>query len=215
MNNKKKSTQSGQFTRKYRPKLLVKMVDNTAAINDLRKLIVKDSGRPSTYLFHGPSGCGKTTIARIYASHLGARDYYDIREINCSVDRGVEKIQKYMYEVYYAPRGDARVFIFDEGHRLTPEAQDSMLKILEEGPLNVYFIFCTTNPKKLNDTIRSRCVQFKLDRLSKEGSLQLLKKVCKAEGRNDISNDILESIAEKADRIPRIMLNLLERVILS
>jgi DNA polymerase III, gamma/tau subunits len=197
---------------KYRPITFEEMVGNESAIASLQKSITKKN-HSHVYLLSGPSGCGKTTVARIMAKTiLGASDIC-IDEINSSSDRGIDTAREIIQQMRYSPSdGNCTVFILDEAHMLNKLFMNAMLKSFEDVPEFVYFFICTTEPSKIITTIRNRCTEIKFKSLKVEELVQVIKRVCKLE-KVTIDNDVIETIAEKADGSPRKSLVLLERLI--
>jgi DNA polymerase III gamma/tau subunit len=107
--------------------------------------------------------------------------------------------------------GSVRMWLIDECHKLTGDAQNSMLKMLEDTPAHVYFLLCTTDPQKLIKTIRTRATEIKLVPLSHQELEQLIKRVVQKEGFK-VSDDIVEEIAEASDGSARKALVLLEQI---
>jgi DNA polymerase-3 subunit gamma/tau len=146
-----------------RPNTFDKVIGNKAVILGLKGLVAKrPADRPHTFLLHGPSGCGKTTLARIIAKEFGCDDVNTI-EINAANCRGIDTIRDISNSADLMPMfGVAKSYILDESHQLTSAAQEVLLKIIEDCPLHVYFIFCTTDPSKIILTIRNRCAKYEV-----------------------------------------------------
>jgi DNA polymerase III subunit gamma/tau len=197
---------------KYRPTTFEEMVGNESAIASLQKSITKKN-HSHVYLLSGPSGCGKTTVARIMAKTiLGASDIC-INEINSSSDRGIDTAREIIQQMRYSPSdGNCMVFILDEAHMLNKLFMNAILKAIEDTPEFVYFFICTTEPAKIITTIRNRCTEIKFKSLKVEELIQVIKRVCKLE-KVTIDNEVIETIAEKADGSHRKSLVLLERLI--
>src|SRR5690606_3369465 len=107
---------------------------------------------PHAMLFTGPSGCGKTTLARILRVKLRCSDN-DFQEINAADFRGIDSIRSMRQQVGAAPLGgDSRIWLIDEAHSMTADAQNAFLKLLEDTPRHVYFFLATTDPQKLKKT---------------------------------------------------------------
>ena len=145
---------------KYRPKRLADFLGNTETVQALRALMEREE-MPHTILFTGPSGTGKTTLARIVARRLQCSEH-DLQELNTADFRGIDTIRDVVRNMALCPMsGSCRVWILDEVHQLSKDAQHALLKALEDTPKHVYFLLATTDPAKLLPTIRTRCVTFK------------------------------------------------------
>ncbi len=128
-----------ELYKKHRPKEFKKMVGNVSTVQTLVNMIKRDT-LPHTILFHGPSGCGKTTLARILKNQLDCSDV-DFKELNCSDHRGVDTIREITRTMNMAPTGGkVRIWLLDEVHQMTKDAQNAALKIFEDTPNHVYFL---------------------------------------------------------------------------
>jgi len=196
---------------KYRPRTFDEIVGNEEVVESLKALLRKD-GVPHSFLFQGPSGCGKTTLARIVARELGCdeREFY---EYNVANVRGIDTIREIIQQCRFTPiRGRVKVYVLDECHQLTKDAQNALLKVLEDTPKHVYFILCTTDPEKLIKTIRTRCVTYSVTLLPTPKIVMLLKRVCESEGVN-FSPKLLREVARASGGCPRKALVILDSVI--
>lgn len=139
-----------------RPKTLDEVIGNEHILLPLAKQL-RDESLSQSIMITGKYGSGKTTLAKIIAGHLNA----EVHEIDCGSDGGVDK----MREVVEASQlsslfAKVKVFILDEVHGLSKQAQSALLKTLEEPRANLYFILLTTDTSKILPTIRSRCVLY-------------------------------------------------------
>jgi DNA polymerase-3 subunit gamma/tau len=129
---------------------------------------------------------------------LGASDIC-INEINSSSDRGIDTAREIIQQARYNPAdGNVTVFILDEAQKMVNTFMNAILKIVEEPPEFVYFFFCTTEPSKIITTIRNRCTEIKFKALGIEELSEVVNRVLKLE-KIKLSNEVVESIAEKAE----------------
>lgn len=200
-----------ELYKKYRPKSLDKVVGQSSSIKMLKSFLKKDK-LPHTLLFSGPSGCGKTTLARILKKELRCSKH-DFTELDCADFRGIEMVRTVKSRIHQAPmNGDCRIWLIDECHKMTTDAQNAFLKILEDTPGHVYFMLATTDPQKLLKTVRSRCTEIVVRTLTSKGILQLLQTVCKKE-KTKIPEEVSDKIIENCDGSARKALVLLNQVI--
>lgn len=199
------------LAKKYRPTKLDEVIGNENIITSLQNFSTNKT-KPHTYLFTGPYGCGKTTLASIYANLLGCTND-NIIELNMSSKNGVDDIRELEQEVpkvsMFSP---IKVFILDEVHQLTKAAQSAILKVIDSLPKDVYFILCTTEPKKLLSPVRSRCHTLEVKKPTIGLLIRHMNKILKAENRT-VSNEILNLIAEKSECHIRDALELLTAVL--
>lgn len=199
------------FHIKYRPPTLDQIKGNEKTVKTLKGLLDKED-HPHTYLLYGPTGCGKTTVARIIANTLGCGEN-DFREMNTADLRGIDTSREIISKSQYAPmQGEVLVWLIDECHKLTNDAQNALLKILEDTPSHVYFILCTTDPQKLLPTIKGRCSQFQLTPPSPEQIFALLRRIVREEGQ-ELDKQIYDQIIESSQCLPRTALQILEQVL--
>lgn len=199
---------------KYRPYDLSQVKGNADVVSALEGLLSEDKVKdcPHTFLLHGQTGCGKTTIGRIIAKMLGCVGD-DFIEINSASFRGIDTIREIINNSQFMPiEGVCRVWLIDECHKLTNDAQNALLKILEDTPSHVYFILCTTEPQKLIATIKGRCVQFQLLPPTETELKQLLRRIAHKEGE-ELEDNVLDQIVTNSKGFPRNALQILEMVL--
>lgn len=174
---------------KYRPKVFEDIVEQDS-IKQVLLNQMKNNNLKHSYLFCGGAGTGKTTTARIIASKMNDNLGKPI-EIDCATRNGVDDIRVIQEECRTKPlMGKYKIFILDEVHMLTVQAWNSMLKILEEPPEYVIFLFCTTDPQKIIATILSRVQRFNFQRISTEGIINRLKFIINCENNEHVEEPI-------------------------
>lgn len=187
------------------------------------------------YLFTGTRGTGKTTTARILAKALNCTGdpadgqlpcgecesckaikegrFLDVIEMDAASNNKVEQMRELIEKVNYPPMvGRYKVYIIDEVHMLTDSAENAFLKTLEEPPEHVIFILATTNPEKVRETIRSRCMRLDFRRVSEDDLIEGMDRICRRKQVN-ITRDALALVAQKADGSVRDGLSILEQCI--
>src|SRR6266511_1042701 len=228
------------LARKYRPKQFSDLIAQDHVAAALRGAVAQ--GRVAHgYLFAGPRGVGKTTAARILAMALncerrtsagegepcgecdacrriwtGAANL-DVVELDAASNRGVDDARDLRERAMYAASTESgsKVYIVDEAHMLTREAWNALLKILEEPPPRVVFVFATTEPQKIANTaapILSRLQRFDFRRIGPHAIVARLKEVAKAE-QLSVEDDALHLIAKSANGGMRDALSLLDQVL--
>jgi len=197
---------------KYRPTLFKRMYGNKEIIATLKGMLRDKSKFPQTLLFYGSTGVGKTTLARIIANKLECTRE-NLIEIDTAQFRGIDTVRDIRKNCQYTPLGGGvRVYIVDEVHKMTTDAQNAFLKILEDTPPLVYFILCTTNEKSLLPTIRGRCSQFKVSTLEDDEMQSLLDYVIGKEN-DKVDKEVLDQIIQDSQGHPRNALQILNQVL--
>ncbi|MEK7467486.1 MAG: DNA polymerase III subunit gamma/tau [Planctomycetota bacterium] len=189
------------IARRYRPSAFDEVVGQEHVATTLQNAI-RDKRVGHAYIFTGSRGVGKTSMARIFARALNcekgptaepcgvceicratiAGTDPDIIEIDAASHNSVDDIRALREGIRYAPlRARYKVYILDEAHRVTASAFDAFLKTLEEPPPHVKFIFATTEPGKLPETIHSRCQRFDFRRVTSGDVVKRLRQICDKE----------------------------------
>jgi len=188
--------------RKYRPLDFDEVVGQEPVVRTLRNAIEHDQVRQA-YLFAGPRGTGKTSLARILAKALNCAQgptatpdktchacvaiangsSLDVIEMDAASQRGIDDIREIRERVILQPaEGRYKVYILDEAHQLTSAAFNALLKLIEEPPPHLVFVFCTTDLHQMLDTVRSRCQTFVFARPRLPELVRLLRRVADGEG---------------------------------
>ncbi|MCJ7693593.1 MAG: DNA polymerase III subunit gamma/tau, partial [Sedimentisphaerales bacterium] len=191
------------LARKYRSQRFEEVVGQDPIAQTLKNAIKSDRVAHA-YLFAGTRGVGKTTIARIFAKALNCQssegptaepcckcdscvavnlgEDIDVMEIDGASNNGVEEVRKLRENAIYRPaRSRLKIYIIDEVHMLSTSAFNALLKILEEPPNHVKFIFATTEPNKVIATIQSRCQRFDFVNINPSLIAEQLKFILKQE----------------------------------
>jgi DNA polymerase-3 subunit gamma/tau len=224
------------LARRYRPRRFADLVVQDHVAAALRGAVVKDRVGHG-YLLTGPRGVGKTTAARILAMALNCQNRgadgepcgecssclkiwngsvdIDVVEIDAASNRGVDDARSLRESAMYAASqaGHHKVYIVDEAHMLTREAWNVLLKILEEPPPGVVFVFATTEPQKIANAaapVMSRLQRFDFRRIGASAIQERLRQVLKAE-QLDAEDDALLLIARHADGGMRDALSVLDQ----
>jgi DNA polymerase-3 subunit gamma/tau len=203
--------------RKYRPQVFGEVVGQEAVVRTLTNAIESGNVRQA-YLFAGPRGTGKTSLARILAKSVNCAKgptaepdttchscvaiangtSLDVIEMDAASQRGIDDIREIRDRVVLQPvEGRSKVYILDEAHQLTDAAWNALLKLIEEPPPHLLFVFCTTELQKVLPTVRSRCQTFVFQRPRLPDLLKLLRRVADGEGM-DVPDAALGLIARSA-----------------
>ena len=220
---------------KYRPIVLQDLIGQEI-ISETIFNSIKFNKIPNAFLFHGIRGTGKTSIARIIAKALNCENgienlcknkfcknceaisssnHLDVIEQDCATATGIDSVRDLIEFCRYPPSmGKFKVLILDEIQAMSKAGAQSLLKILEEPPNYVKFVFCTTEIKKILVTMLSRCSRFDLSRVKHDTLFAYLQKI-KALENGNISDDALKLICKCSEGSVRDALSLLDRALLN
>ena len=220
------------LARKYRPQTFADIVGQEHVVRTLQNSIKMDRVHHA-FLFTGARGVGKTTTARILAAALNAENgpsiepssddpicaeiaagsCPDLREIDGASNNGVDNIRELIDNARYLPsRARYKIYIIDEVHMLSKGAFNALLKILEEPPPHVKFMFATTEPQKIPVTILSRCQRFDFRKVSVGQLTNHLKNVLQKEAL-ELGPQAIHAVVREAEGSVRDGMSLLDQVL--
>ena len=225
------------LARSHRPRRFSELVGQDHVASTLREAVRQDRAAHA-YLFCGPRGIGKTTAARVLAMALNCPDRsggepcgvcescesiwsgrtsLDVVEIDAASNRGVDDARDLRERAMYAPSDERRhkIYIVDEAHMLTRDAWNALLKILEEPPPRVIFVFATTEPNKIKQSaapVMSRVQRFDFRRVTVPDLMARLREVLEREGV-EAEEGALLAVARRAEGGVRDALSLLDQVL--
>lgn len=220
--------------RRYRPESFGEMIGQSQVTEPLMTALRGDRVGHA-YLFSGPRGCGKTTSARILARCLNCAEgptdvpcgtcpscvelsragggSLDVVEIDAASHNGVDDARDLRERATFAPSRDRfKIFILDEAHMVTPQGFNALLKLVEEPPEHVKFIFATTEPEKVLGTIRSRTHHYPFRLVPPAAMLEYVAKLCGEEGVI-VEQGVLPLVVRAGGGSPRDTLSLLDQLI--
>jgi DNA polymerase III subunit gamma/tau len=202
---------------KYEPETLDGLEGNDALKDSLGTMLARKRVEiPHVFLFTGGPGCGKTTLGNIVGRALGCHMKFDFHEMNVADLKGIDNIRDIRDQVRYKSMtgGPCVIWMLDECHKLTGDAQNALLKILEPKhiPKHCYFIFSTTDPQKLLPALKQRCTTYEVKPLDDDQMLDYLEYVCKSE-KKKVPEDVLRQLTMDGGGSIRNTLQILERII--
>ncbi|WP_307486675.1 DNA polymerase III subunit gamma and tau [Microbacterium trichothecenolyticum] len=220
--------------RRYRPQAFGEMIGQSQVTEPLMTALRSDRVGHA-YLFSGPRGCGKTTSARILARCLncaagptdtpcgtcdscvelgrGGGGSLDVVEIDAASHNGVDDARDLRERAIFAPARDRfKIFILDEAHMVTQQGFNALLKLVEEPPAHVKFIFATTEPEKVLGTIRSRTHHYPFRLVPPAAMLEYVQELCESEAVG-VEAGVLPLVVRAGGGSPRDTLSLLDQLI--
>ncbi|THG30907.1 DNA polymerase III subunit gamma and tau [Naasia lichenicola] len=220
--------------RRYRPETFGELIGQSQVTDPLRTALRTDRVNHA-YLFSGPRGCGKTTSARILARCLNCAEgptdvpcgvcpscvelgrdgggSLDVVEIDAASHNGVDDARDLRERAVFAPARDRyKIFILDEAHMVTPQGFNALLKIVEEPPEHIKFIFATTEPEKVIGTIRSRTHHYPFRLVPPAQMLEYLQQLCDQEAVT-VAAGVLPLVVRAGGGSVRDTLSLLDQLI--
>lgn len=196
---------------KMRPSDFDEVIGNKHIVNALKNQLLTNS-LSQTIMFTGEAGSGKTSFAKIIAKSLSA----EVIELDCGSDGNIDNIREIIESVYLSSLfSKNKVFILDEAHSLSKPAQSALLKTLEDPQDGVYFILLTTDPQKVINTIRTRCVEYTTLPANTEEIGQAVRRIESEYNISFENREDLWSIVEQANGSLRQVYAFLEKLIAS
>lgn len=201
-----------ELNKEFRPKNLKQMVGHLPVRKTLHSMI-QSGTLPHCLMFHGPTGVGKTTIAGCLREELHCTLNANYTFINGALSRGIDEVRKIRetYELSPLGEGEVRIWVIDEVHKLTNDAQNGLLVPTEFTPDHVYFIFCTTDPNKIIGTLRGRFTKFELSKVPDADLRKLLNRISK-KIKFKLADSVSDEIIRCSDGSAREAVNFLDAV---
>jgi len=219
-----------KLAQKYRPSIFEDVIGQDSVVKVL-KAIIRLNRFESAYLFSGPPGVGKTTLGRIFSKASLCESPVDgnpcckcescllfmeernfgYQELDAASFGGKEDMVKLRDEASMLAAVKRKVILLDESHDISRQGQNALLKQVEECPEHLIYIFCTTEPDKMEKTLRDRCIHFQISKIDPQLINNRLKKICDSE-KIPFEEEAITMIASKSDGHMRNAINLLEEI---
>jgi DNA polymerase-3 subunit gamma/tau len=192
-----------------RPQNLDEIIGNSHIVTALKKQFETNT-LSQTMMFTGDAGSGKTSFAKIIANYLDA----EVTEIDCGADGSIDNMREIVESVSLSSLfSSIKVFILDEVHALSKPGQSALLKTLEEPQNNVHFILLTTDPNKVLNTIRTRCVEYQTIPAATEEIGEAVRRVEKKFGISFETRADLWSLVEQSKGSLRQVYSFMEKLV--
>lgn len=221
---------------KYRPRRLQDLIGQDHIAAQIKGMF--SSGKmPAAIMLSGGTGLGKTTTARMIARMVNCRNFNvetmevcgecpsckmdehpDVLELNAADSRGIDDVRSLIQQARNMPTlGNKRIFVLDESQQFSPQAQQALLRPLEEPPKHTLWIICTMSPEKVLPAISKRCLSLHVKPVEPEVLVKRLYRIAKREGLDfkelEDGGKVLRTIADLADGGVRSSVQLLESVL--
>lgn len=209
------------LTVEFRPRSFDELAGQDRVKKILKAIIRNPENSPRSIMIYGPFGTGKTTVARIFAAELNHAKYdreHDIQqsmfysEFDSSVIGNVDTIKDLRDTFTHTGEG-YKVFVMDEIHLASKQAQSALLKVIEEVKDNCFFVFCTTHPDNVIPTIRSRSLELELQLIPHDDLCNRLREVCEQSNR-EVPDSVIDIIAKRSNGHGRNAMMLLDNYFL-
>lgn len=221
---------------RYRPHVLEDLVGQDHIVSEIRGMF-KRNRVPSSIMLAGPTGLGKTTTARIIARYINCsnrdekthqpcgecanckmENHPDVIELNAADTRGIDDVRKLIEQAHNMPSmGAKRLFIIDEAQQLTPQAQQAILRPMEEPPKDTMWIICTMSPDRVLPAIAGRCTKLFVKPVLQEAAVARLYKIARKEGTDfkkiDGGMDVLKAVTDLTNGHMRDAVELLDKTL--
>ena len=219
-----------KLANKYRPRKFNELLGQDTTKKILSSIVLRHKVE-SAYTFGGPSGTGKTTLGRMFSQMILCSSptldgscgicescklfieekHFGYKEMDAATFSSKEDMISLRDNAVFQPVGDHKIILLDECHDISKQGQDSLLNQLEDCPPHLTYIFCTTNPNKMEKTLRDRCMEFSVHSISSQMISDRLELICKAEGI-EYDREALFAIADNSDGSVRNAIQTLEKL---